>query len=101
MDSNLRDITLTVAFLILGAADRVRRDGLKVVPDEGVSTFEIDGCRLCGYPASVVSVGSYSTQRPQEGSRIPGWSPTSTPSWRSSPETTGGYPTTEAEILKE
>jgi hypothetical protein len=46
MDSNLPEITLTEAALILGVADRVRRDGLKVVPDEGVSTFEIDGCRL-------------------------------------------------------
>jgi gamma-glutamyl:cysteine ligase YbdK (ATP-grasp superfamily) len=43
MDSNHPEVTLTTAALILGAADRVRRDGLEVVPDRGVSTFEVTG----------------------------------------------------------
>ena len=29
--------------MILGAADRIRRDGLEVVPDEGVRSFEVTG----------------------------------------------------------
>jgi hypothetical protein len=41
MDSNYPGVTLTAAALILGAADRVRRDGLEVVPDRGVRSFEV------------------------------------------------------------
>jgi gamma-glutamyl:cysteine ligase YbdK (ATP-grasp superfamily) len=41
MDSNYPEVTLTAAAMILGAADRIRRDGLDVVPDEGVRSFEI------------------------------------------------------------
>jgi gamma-glutamyl:cysteine ligase YbdK (ATP-grasp superfamily) len=40
MDSNYPEVTLTAAAMILGAAERVRRDGLEVVPDKGVRTFE-------------------------------------------------------------
>jgi gamma-glutamyl:cysteine ligase YbdK (ATP-grasp superfamily) len=41
MDSNYPEVTLTAAAMILGAVGRVRRDGLEVVPDDGVHTFEI------------------------------------------------------------
>jgi gamma-glutamyl:cysteine ligase YbdK (ATP-grasp superfamily) len=43
MDSNYPEVTLTTAAMILGAADRIRRDGLEVVPDEGVRSFEVMG----------------------------------------------------------
>jgi gamma-glutamyl:cysteine ligase YbdK (ATP-grasp superfamily) len=43
MDSNYPEVTLTVAAIILRAADRVRRDSLEVVPDDGVRNFEITG----------------------------------------------------------
>jgi gamma-glutamyl:cysteine ligase YbdK (ATP-grasp superfamily) len=46
MDSNFSEVTLTVAALILGAADRVRRDNLEIVPDEGIDTFQADGSTL-------------------------------------------------------
>ncbi|HET7272815.1 MAG TPA: glutamate-cysteine ligase family protein [Rubrobacter sp.] len=40
MDSNYPEVTLTAAAMILGVADRVRQDGLEVVPDDGVRSFE-------------------------------------------------------------
>jgi hypothetical protein len=43
MDSNYPDVTLKAAALVVGAADRVRREGLTVVPDDGVRAFEVDG----------------------------------------------------------
>jgi carboxylate-amine ligase len=43
MDSNYPEVTLTVAAIILRAADRVRRDGLEVSPDDGVRAFELTG----------------------------------------------------------
>jgi gamma-glutamyl:cysteine ligase YbdK (ATP-grasp superfamily) len=43
MDSNYPEVTLTAAAMILGAAERVRKDGLEVVPDRGVRTFQITG----------------------------------------------------------
>ncbi len=43
MDSNYPEMTLTVVAMILGAAERVRRDGLEVVPDEGARAFEVTG----------------------------------------------------------
>jgi carboxylate-amine ligase len=43
MDSNYPGVTLTAAALILGAADRIRRDGLEVVPDDRVRAFEVTG----------------------------------------------------------
>ena len=43
MDSNYPEVTLTTAAMILGAADRIRRDGLEVVPDEEVRSFEVTG----------------------------------------------------------
>jgi gamma-glutamyl:cysteine ligase YbdK (ATP-grasp superfamily) len=41
MDSNYPEVTLTAAAMILGAANRVRSEGLEVVPDKGVRTFEV------------------------------------------------------------
>jgi hypothetical protein len=43
MDSNYPEITLATAAIILRAADRVRRDGLTVLPDDGVLAFEVTG----------------------------------------------------------
>jgi carboxylate-amine ligase len=43
MDSNYPEVTLTAAAMILGAADRVRSEGLEVVPDRGVRTFQLTG----------------------------------------------------------
>ena len=43
MDSNFPEVTLTAAAMILGAAERVRSDGLEVVPDKRVRAFEITG----------------------------------------------------------
>ena len=41
MDSNYPEVILTAAAMILGAAHRVRRDGLAVVPDDMARTFEV------------------------------------------------------------
>jgi hypothetical protein len=46
MDSNYPEVTLAAAALVFGAATRLRRDGLRVVPDDGVRTFEVDGEEL-------------------------------------------------------
>jgi gamma-glutamyl:cysteine ligase YbdK (ATP-grasp superfamily) len=43
MDSNHPEVTLTAAAMILGTAERVRNEGLRVVPDKGVRTFEVAG----------------------------------------------------------
>ena len=43
MDSNHPEVTLTAAAMILGTAERVRSDGLEVVPDKGVRAFEVTG----------------------------------------------------------
>jgi carboxylate-amine ligase len=43
MDSNYPEVTLAAAAMILGAADRIRRDGLEVLPDDGVLAFEVTG----------------------------------------------------------
>jgi carboxylate-amine ligase len=43
MDSNYPEVTLTATAVILGAADRVRRDGLEVLPDDGRLDFELTG----------------------------------------------------------
>jgi hypothetical protein len=43
MDSNYPGVTLAVSAMVLGAADRVRRDDLEVVPDDGVRSFEVAG----------------------------------------------------------
>jgi Glutamate-cysteine ligase family 2(GCS2) len=46
LDSNYPDVTLTAAALVIGAATRLRQDGLTVVPDEGVRAFEVEGEKL-------------------------------------------------------
>jgi len=46
MDSNYPDITLTAAELVIAAAERVRRENLSVIPDDGVRAFEADGNML-------------------------------------------------------
>ncbi len=62
MDSNYPEVTLTAAAIILRAADRVRRDGLEVVPDDGVLAFEVTGDVL-RVPGFGISAGSCSTRR--------------------------------------
>jgi len=51
MDSNYPEVTLTAAAMIVGAADRIRRDGLQVVPDARVRSFEVteDVLRVPGF----------------------------------------------------
>jgi carboxylate-amine ligase len=46
MDSNFPETTFTAVELVLSAAERVVREGLRVTPDEGVFAFEVDGGRL-------------------------------------------------------
>ena len=46
MDSNYPDVTLTAAELVAATADRVRRESLTVIPDDGVRAFEADGGAL-------------------------------------------------------
>ena len=46
MDSNHPRVTLTAAALIVASAERVRREGLVVTPDDGVHTFEVAGDSL-------------------------------------------------------
>jgi carboxylate-amine ligase len=43
MDSNHPEVILTAAAIILGTAEHVRSEGLEVVPDKGVRTFEVTG----------------------------------------------------------
>jgi carboxylate-amine ligase len=43
MDSNYPEVTLTAAAIIFRSADRVRRDGLELLPDDGVLAFEVTG----------------------------------------------------------
>ena len=112
MDSNFPEVTLTVAALILGAADLVRRDNPKVVPDENVDKFELDGgtLRVPGFgllggellhaaatggvedPVVVAYLDSIIELVSGDERRLA--------SLRQHRHVTGGYPTTEAEILK-
>jgi hypothetical protein len=112
MDSNFPEVTLTMAALILGAADRVRWDNLEVVPDEGVDKFELDGdtLRVPGFgliggkllyaaatggveDAGVVAyLDSIMGLVSGDDGRLAGL--------RRHRRVTGCYPTTEAEILK-
>ncbi len=113
MDSNFPEVTLTVATLILGAADRVRREGLEVVPDEEAGAFEVAGgvLRVPGfghlggkllYAAATGGVGdpgvlayldSILEFAAADDHRLTGL--------RRHRRTTGVYPTTEADILKD
>lgn len=46
MDGNYPEVVLAVAALVYGAASRVRREGLKVVPDEQAYALRVEGDRL-------------------------------------------------------
>lgn len=46
MDGNYPETILAVATLVSAAADRVRREGLAVLPCEGIETFEVAGDAL-------------------------------------------------------
>ena len=112
MDSNFPEVTLTVAALILGAADRVRRDNLEVVPDESVDTFELDRGTL-RVPGFGVLGGELLYAAATGGVEDPGvvayldsimelvsGDDRRLADLRRHRRATGGYPTTEAEILK-
>ncbi|MDQ3285428.1 MAG: glutamate-cysteine ligase family protein [Actinomycetota bacterium] len=43
IDSNYPEVVLAIAALVLGAASRVRSDGLTVEPDDLVRVFEVEG----------------------------------------------------------
>jgi glutamate-cysteine ligase len=51
MDSNYPEVTLMACGLIHGVANRLRREGLTVVPDDGVRAFEVyeDTLRVPGF----------------------------------------------------
>jgi gamma-glutamyl:cysteine ligase YbdK (ATP-grasp superfamily) len=112
MDSNYPDITLAAAALIVGAADRVRGEALAVVPDERARTFELDEENLrvpgfgylekvllraaatagAGNPAVTAYVDSV-LEFVGEEERLA--------ELRRDRITGGGYPTTEARLLRE
>jgi len=46
MDANFPEMILALCAVICGAAERVRRERLKVRPSRGMRTFELDGDRL-------------------------------------------------------
>ena len=113
MDSNLPETTLAVAALILGAADRVRREHLEVVPTEEAETFEVadDGLRV---PAFGRLAGTLFHAAATRGAEDPGVlayldsilefvgaDDGRLAGLRLHRRTTGGYPTTEAAILRE
>jgi carboxylate-amine ligase len=113
MDSNLPEVTLTVVAMILGAADRVRREGLRVVPDDAASAFEVagDALKVPGFgrlggellhaavtrgvedPGVVDYLDSILEFAGTDEERLAGL--------RRHRQATGGYPTTEAGILRE
>ncbi|CAN5651686.1 hypothetical protein BH18ACT11_BH18ACT11_23310 [soil metagenome] len=112
MDSNYPDVTLTACALALGAADRVRRDGLEVVPDERANYFEVTGDvlrvpdfgRLGGELLYAAVTGGVNHEAISayldsildlagEDERLAGL--------RDHRSTTGVYPTTEAGILED
>ena len=113
MDSNLPEVTLTAAALILGAADRVRRENLEVVPAEEAEAFEVAGNelrvpafgRVGGELFHAAATGGVEDPKvaayadsilafvAAEDGRLAGL--------RRHRLTTGVYPTTEAAILKE
>ncbi len=72
MDSKFPEVTLTVAALVLGAANRVRWDDLDVVPDERVNRFEVAGGALLVPGFGLLGGKLLSTRRPPEGSRTLG-----------------------------
>ncbi len=112
MDSNFPEVILTVAAVVVGAADRLRRDRLTVVPDEGVRTVEIDGEELrvpaFGYLGGelLLRATAVGTADPELTAYVDsvldfvggeGWISYLLDRRRSE----GAYPTTEARILEE
>lgn len=112
MDSNYPEVTLTTAAIIFGAADRVRRDGLEVVPDNGVHAFEVtqDVLRVPGFDrldgellyAAVTRGVNDDTVATYLDSILDfvGTTDERLADLRSHRRTTGVYPTTEAGILE-
>jgi Glutamate-cysteine ligase family 2(GCS2) len=112
MDSNYPEVILTAAALVVGAAARLRRDGLTVVPDEGVGTFEIDAEKLrvpgFGYLGKEL-LHAAATGGPEEPALtayvdsvlefVGGEERLA--ELRRDRRSSSGYPTTEAEILRE
>ena len=113
MDSNYPEVTLTAAAVILGAADRVRRNGLEVVPDDDVLTFESteDVLRVPGFSrlggellfAAVTGGVNDETVATYLDSVLDfaGVEEDRLARFSLQRRSTGVYPTTEAEILEE
>ncbi|HEX6708767.1 MAG TPA: glutamate-cysteine ligase family protein [Rubrobacter sp.] len=113
MDSNYPEVTLTTAAMILGAADRVRRDGLEVVPDDGVRFFKVtaDTLRVPGFGrlsgellrAAVTGGVNDETVATYLDSilEFAGVEDERLARLRRHRRTAGGYPTTEAGILED
>jgi len=113
MDSNYPEVTLTMTALILGAAARVRRDGLEVVPDEGARAFEVAGdvLRVPGFGRlgggllyAAVTGGVQDADVAAYLDSIldfAGGDDGRLSELRRSRSTTGVYPTTEADILRD
>jgi hypothetical protein len=111
MDSNYPEVILTAAALVVGAAARLRRDGLTVVPDEEVRAFEVDGekLRVPGFGYLGGELLHAAVTGGADGERVTayldsvvrfvgcdGW----LASLRSHRRTRGRYPSTEAGILE-
>jgi Glutamate-cysteine ligase family 2(GCS2) len=112
MDSNYPEVTLIAAGLVLGAADRLRREGLTVTPNEETRVFEAGGetLRVPGFgflgdellyaavtggvddPDVVAYLDSILEFADGGDERLVGL--------RRYRDSTGGYPTTEADILQ-
>ena len=113
MDSNYPEVILTALAMILGAADRVRRDGLEVVPDDAVLTFEstADALRVPGFGslggellyAAVTGGVSDETVATYLDSVLDfsGVEEERLARFSRQRRSTGVYPTTEADILEE
>jgi carboxylate-amine ligase len=113
MDSNYPEVTLAAAAMILGAAKRIRRDGLEVVPDDGVRAFEVtkDVLRVPGFGrlggellcAAVTGGASDETIAAYVDSilEFTGVEDERLAVLHRRRRTTGAYPTTEAGILED
>ena len=113
MDSNYPEVTLTAAAMIVGAADRIRRDGLQVVPDARVRSFEdtedvlrVPGFgRLGGELLHTAVTGGVNDERVatylDSILEFAGVEDERLARLRRHRRTTGVYPTTEAGILED
>ena len=113
MDSNYPEVILTAAAMILGAADRIKRDSLEVVPDDGVCAFEVtkDVLRVPGFGrlggellcAAVTGGASDETIAAYVDSilEFTGVEDERLAVLHRRRRTTGAYPTTEAGILED